>query len=185
MIILIGISGVGKSVQGQLFTKKEGYYWVSIGNLIREKMSEEAKENVLQGKLLNDNQIIDLVENVFRESLPKNQQIVIDGFPRTIGQAKWLIRQIKNKEIDLTGIFFLHASENIVTKRLLSRGREDDKPEIIKKRFQQFKLKTMPIIKLMKANNIDIIDINGDNDPNEVHNDILKELNKIERRNAD
>ncbi|MCL5112899.1 MAG: nucleoside monophosphate kinase [Patescibacteria group bacterium] len=185
MIILMGISGVGKSVQGQLFTNDGKYSWVSVGNLVRQKMDGEAKKNILRGELLNDQQIIELVQNVVSKSSHIDQEIVMDGFPRTIYQAKWLTEQIKKGKICLTGIFFLHASEEVVTKRLLSRGREDDRPEIIKKRFSQFKTKTVPITKFLKENNIDIIDINGDNNPQKVHQDILRALQEIRVNNAD
>lgn len=172
MIILIGISGAGKSIQGGML---EGYKWISIGEVLRKKLEGEQKESIKFGNLLSDDQVISIVEMVLKSN-SNLDRVVIDGFPRTEKQARWLVEQVAKKELNIEVIYFIHASEGVVINRLLERGREDDTLEIIKKRFDIFYAQINPIMRILKEASIRIVDINGDNSPDKVHQEIINNL---------
>ena len=174
----MGVAGSGKSVQGKLFTDELGYAWISTGNLFRAYIVGERRKELFSGKLLDDQEVIELVERALRD-ISLKEEFVIDGFPRTQKQAEWLIDQIKLGRIKLTAIYNLHAHKDVVTKRLLARGRNDDNIEVIKKRFQEFDNKTLPIIDTFKKAGIKVIDINADRPPLEVHQEIISHLSEI------
>ncbi len=178
MIILMGVIGAGKSIQGKLFTDELGYAWISTGNLFRAFITGERRKELFSGKLLSDEEVIDLVKKAFK-NIDLNQEFVIDGFPRTKGQTEWLISEIESGEVKLTAIFNLIASEEEVIKRLLARGREDDQIDTIKTRFEEFKSKTLPIISVFKERGIKVIDIDADKSPMEVHKEIISHLPEI------
>ncbi len=171
MIIITGDIGTGKSLQGQLLAGEVGYKWISTGQLFRSSLSEERQKELLSGKLLDDREVIELVDRTLNQI--NNDQIVLDGFPRTNVQAQWLLDQVKTKRIDLTIIINLVADKEVVTKRLLARGRGDDNEAIMKERFREYEIKTLPLIDLYKKNNINVIDINASQTPEKVHEDIM------------
>lgn len=172
MIIIMGVVGAGKSLQGQLFAKETGYKWVSTGELFRAYLPEDHQKDLLTGKLLDDQEVIELVDRALDEV--GNSRIVLDGFPRTIVQAQWLLDQINNNRVKMTSVFNLVADREVVTNRLLARGRGDDVDAIIDERFHEYETKTVPLVDFFKKNNIDVVDIDADQTPEKVHEDIMK-----------
>ncbi len=175
MIVLMGVAGAGKSMQGRIFADEHGYSWVSTGELFRVLVTGERRQRMLEGHLLNDKEVIDLVDRTFN-LIDLNQEFLLDGFPRTINQATWLLGQVHSKRLKLTAIFNMEASLDIVEKRLLKRGRIDDTPESIKMRFEEYKSTTLPILDLFKKENVPIYNINADNDPLQVHDEIIHHI---------
>jgi adenylate kinase len=174
----MGPAGAGKSVQGKLFTDELGLAWISTGGLFRAFITGERRKELMSGKLLDDQEVIALVQKALA-NIDLKDEFVIDGFPRTIKQANWILDQVKNKKLQLTAVFNLVASKRAIQERLIQRGRDDDNPKVIKVRFEEFKHKTLPIIELFKENNIKVIDINADARPIEVHREIIGHLPEI------
>src|ERR1700721_857264 len=145
MIILMGVAGAGKSLQGQMFVDGQGYHWLSTGELFRSQLSEERQKELATGKLLGDQEVIDLVDKTIEE-IDSNKKVVMDGFPRTISQCQWLLDQVKKERFDIEAVFVLVVSFEVVKKRLLNRGRSDDSETAIKQRFDEYTNKTAPVI---------------------------------------
>lgn len=176
MIILMGVPGAGKSMQGRLFADDHGFAWVSTGELFRVLVTGSRRQKMLHGQLLDDQEVIELVDKTFN-LIDLKQEFLLDGFPRTIIQANWLKDQIDSNRIHLTAIFNLIASLDVVKKRLLKRGRVDDTKESISLRFQEYKEATIPIIDFFKKLNFPIYDIDANRDPIEVYNEINQKIN--------
>ena len=98
----------------------------------------------------------------------------MDGFPRTIPQADWLLEQIHNGRFSLTAVVNLAASEDVVKARLISRGRQDDTDEAIAERFREYRAVTLPILEHFKQEGVTVCAIDASKTPREVHDDILK-----------
>jgi adenylate kinase len=128
---------------------------------------------MLQGKLLSDDEVIAILDKVF-ELIDTDQEFVLDGFPRTVAQADWLSGQAHDHRFKLSGVIHLLASEEVVRKRLESRGRPDDTKEAISKRFQEYDSVTLPIIDHFKRLGVKVCDIDASRPPREVHDAILK-----------
>lgn len=173
MIVLMGVAGSGKSMQGRLFADEKGLAWISTGEILRVLVTGKRRLEMLQGKLLNDDEIINIIDKVF-ELVDLSGEVVIDGFPRTVAQAKWLLEQVDSGRFNLTGIFNLVAPEEVVRRRLHSRGRVDDTDNAIKTRFDEYRAVTLPILDLFRGHNLPVHDINANQSPEKVHSDILR-----------
>lgn len=173
MIILTGVAGAGKSMQGKMLADEHGYAWISTGEILRVLVTGKRRQEMLEGKLLSDGEMITILDKVF-ELIDPTQEFILDGFPRTIKQADWLLEQVKNGRFDLTAIINLDASEDVVRQRLMARGRQDDTTEAISERFREYRTVTLPILDHFRAENIRVCDINAAQDPREVHDAILK-----------
>ena len=172
MILLMGVAGAGKSMQGRILADEHGYAWISTGEILRVLVTGKRRQEMLQGKLLSDSEVTELLDKVF-DLIDTSQQFVLDGFPRTVPQADWLIEQTRSGRFKVDCIINLVATEAVVSKRLLSRGRLDDTPEAIRRRFDEFETETKPILEHFRAENFPVADINADRDSRDIHDEIL------------
>ncbi len=177
MIILMGVAGAGKSMQGRLFADEHGYAWISTGELFRVLVTGKRRQQMLEGKLLSDDEVIRLVDKTLN-MIDLEQEFVLDGFPRTKTQANWLLEQIHSSRLHLTAVVNLVASPEVVKERLLSRGRQDDTEEAITKRFTEYESTTKPILDFLRQEKVPVHDIDAARDPIMVHDDIMSRLDK-------
>lgn len=175
MIIFMGVAGSGKSSQGKRLADEQGYPWVSTGEFLRMLVSGQKRKDMLSGKLLANGEIISLVQKIFNV-VNTDEEFVLDGFPRTVEQADWLINQFKHGQLDITAVVHLLASEEAVSKRLLARGRADDNETAIKERFREYNDEMKPILAHFEAANVPVVDVNAEQAVSDVHADILKAL---------
>jgi adenylate kinase len=173
MIILTGVAGAGKSMQGKMFADEHGYAWISTGEILRVLVTGKRRHEMLQGKLLSDDEMIAILDTVLN-LIDSKQEFVLDGFPRTTKQADWLLEQIHGKRLKLTAVINLDASEEVVKKRLMARGRRDDTEEALSERFAEYKSVTLPILEYLKKEGIHVYTIDAAQEPRAVHDDILK-----------
>jgi len=172
MIILTGVAGAGKSMQGKILADEHGYAWISTGEILRVLVTGKRRHEMLQGKLLSDDEMINLMDKVL-ELIDTQQEFVLDGFPRTVPQADWLLEQVNNGRFSLSAVIHLAASEEVVRARLLERGRQDDTEEAIAKRFSEYREVTLPIIEYLRKEGAKVCDIDAAADPRIVHDAIL------------
>lgn len=177
MIIFMGVAGSGKSSQGRRIADERGLAWLSTGEFLRMLISGEKRKDMLSGKLLEDGEIIRLVRKIFNV-VNTEEEFVLDGFPRTLAQADWLINQVKHGQLKITAVVHLIASEEAVQKRLLSRGRLDDNKEAISERFREYNEEILPILKHFEEAGIRVIEVNAERSVEDVHTDITATLDK-------
>jgi adenylate kinase len=166
----MGVAGSGKSMQGEILAKKLGYQWLSSGHLLREYVTGKKKEDMLKGKLLDDQELIGIISKALSEADQKH--MILDGFPRTLVQANWLLKRHEEGKISLDKVVLLEVSKETVLKRLLQRGRQDDNEETINKRFEEYEKLTLPIIDLYTSHGIDVCRIDGGQSIEEVSRSI-------------
>lgn len=175
MIIFMGVAGSGKSVQGRRLADEMGLPWLSTGEFLRMLISGERRKAMIDGKLLRDSEIIELVRKIFN-LIDLKEEFILDGFPRTIAQADWLLNQVKHDQLEVSAVIHITASEAAVHKRLIDRGRPDDHPEAIKERFQEYEQAIKPILEDFKKAGVRVCDINGEQPVELVHDDIVAAL---------
>lgn len=173
MILLMGVAGAGKSVQGQLLAKDLNYQWISTGEYLRQNINPARRDEMMKGKLLGDEEIIGIVSELFSESANNS---IVDGFPRTIAQAKWLLGQHQANKVDVTAIINLKAGREVILRRLLARGRADDTKEVIEKRFEEYQTTTLPIVSFFDQKGIAVYDIDGERSIEVIHAEIMQKL---------
>lgn len=177
MIILMGVAGAGKSMQGRLFADEHGYAWISTGELFRVLVTGKRRQQMLEGQLLSDEEVIKLVDKTLK-LIDLDQEFLLDGFPRTKTQTDWLLEQIHAGRLKLTAVFNLTATPEVVKKRLLARGRQDDTEEAIRKRFAEYETTTLPILDYLKQEGAPVYDIDADQDPITVHDTIMRYIDQ-------
>jgi adenylate kinase len=171
MIIFTGVAGSGKSVQGRMMADDLGLPWLSTGEFLRMLVSGERRRDMLAGKLLTDREIIKLVQKIFA-LIDVHKEFVLDGFPRTVSQADWLLNQHKHGQLDVTAMIHLVIDEQTALDRLLQRGRQDDTKEAILERMREYEEVTTPILDHFKKAGVPIFDVSGQGDVHDIHKQI-------------
>lgn len=175
MIIFIGVAGSGKSVQGRLLADELALPWLSTGEFLRMLISGQRRKEMLAGKLLEDREIIKLVQKIFA-LIDVHEEFILDGFPRTVSQADWLLNQHKHHQLDVTAVIHLMVDEQTVLARLEKRGRQDDTREAIAERLREFEEVVQPILGNFKKAGVPVFDINGDDTVEAVQTSIKQSI---------
>ena len=184
VLIFLGPPGSGKGTQAEILTDKLKYFHISIGDLLRENISKNtdlgklATKYVNSGELVPDDLIIELVNSTLHKLQNENSQyqgVILDGFPRTINQAASLDSKIKDSGALIKAVIYLDISDEKIISRLQSRGRNDDKPELIRNRLNVYREQTEPLLGFYSEKKL-LESVNGDQGLDEVNNNILNVL---------
>ena len=175
-IVLIGIQGSGKSTQGNLLSKNLSLPYLSTGHIFREMAREKTKLGgkvkliITAGLLIPDELTIQVVEK-YLERPEYSSGYIIDGFPRTINQA----REFKN---GIDKVIYLDVPEEESLKRLAFQDngmRPDASVKAIRKRIESFYKFTQPVIDFYKEEG-KLIEVDGTKTIEEIHKDILEKI---------
>jgi len=168
-LIFLGPPGAGKGTQAKIFLDRSGIVQISTGDILRAavakgtELGKEAKSYMDKGELVPDSVVIGIIEQRIQEA-DCAKGFVLDGFPRTLEQARALDSILAKLNIELSHVINFAVPDEELVKRLLGRaeqeGRSDDNPESIKNRLQVFKEKTQPLIQYYSDKKI-LRDING------------------------
>jgi len=180
VIIMFGAPGVGKGTQSKLLSDKLGISHLSTGEKFREEIESGseygmmAKSYIDKGELVPDEITIEFVKDILSDEQYK-KGCIFDGFPRTIEQAGSLKKMLMKMGKDIHKVINLSADDDVIMKRLLKRGREDDTEEIIKDRLKVYKENTEPLIQYYGNQNL-LLDVKSSGNEEEVNETILKKL---------
>lgn len=162
MIIIIGIAGAGKTTQGHILAERLKGHWLSTGQLLRDHISGQYADKMLAGEVIDDNQLLPVLDEELKKLQADKNEIILDGSPRSLHQAEWLVKKIKAGQIKLTAIIHLKASKEVVKSRLLGRGRPDDTETAINQRFSEYDKAILPILNYFEAQGFKIYTVNGE-----------------------
>tara|TARA_E500000178_G_C16924099_1_gene708616 strand:+ start:433 stop:981 length:549 start_codon:yes stop_codon:yes gene_type:complete len=176
-IILFGPPGSGKGTQAINICETLRVPHLSTGDMLREAVTsgsdvgKKAKEIMENGGLVSDEIVLSIVkERIALEDCANG--FVLDGFPRTINQAIGLDSLLENNQ-KIEYVLRIKVDEESIIKRLIDRGRSDDKPEVIKNRFKSYNSLTQPLIPFYEDREI-LFNVNGMQDIEKVFDDIKK-----------
>lgn len=211
--IIFGAPGSGKGTYASRLQAKLGVDVIATGDIFRELLKEDSelgkkvKVYVEKGHLIPDEIVIEVL-NQRLSKIPKEKGFILDGYPRTLEQAKTL-EGINRIDV----ILLLDVPDWIIIERLSSRRicrncgtvynirflkpkvegicdkcggplyqRSDDKPEVIKKRLQVYQEQTSPILKYFREKKVPIVTSRTttlDAQPEPIVNRIIEELKKL------
>ena len=175
MILLMGPAGAGKSLQGHKLADEHGYAYISTGEIFRLFLTGHRRAAMLEGKLMSDQETIDMIDKVF-DIVDTKDEFILDGFPRTADQVAWLMDQVTKGRFDKPIVVHMDVSEKETRRRLALRGRPDDTPESITERYRLYANKTQPLLQQFRDSGTTVLDVNADGTPTEVYNNITKAL---------
>jgi adenylate kinase len=162
-LILFGPPGAGKGTQAIRIAEKNKWIHVSTGDILRAEVSQgtplglKVKAVMEVGHLVSDELLIEIMESVFLKHADA-KGFVLDGFPRTLNQAKELDKMLLKLGHPVSLVLALEVNEEELVKRLLKRaleqGRKDDTEEVIKNRLVQYHAHTKPLVDYYKEKNL-------------------------------
>ncbi len=175
-IALFGPPGAGKGTQAKLLVERHGLCHISTGNILRAAIKKrtpvglEAKKYIDAGQLVPDAVVRDLAEDAITEQ--DCRLFILDGYPRTVQQARWLTSFLDARGTSLEAVIFFTLPDDVIVDRLSKRRmhretgenyhldhkppppdvdpalivqRPDDKPEAIRERLRVYKEQTQPV----------------------------------------
>ena len=207
-MVLFGPPGSGKGTQAKLLTERLSLPHVSTGDMLREHIALgdplglEVREVIKAGNLVPDHLVIRLVED--RLDRPDCEAgVLLDGFPRTIDQARMLLGMAEGRGLRLL-VIHLKVDYDVITARLTGRRicpqcgtlynirlkppivhgrcniegarliiREDDKESVIRQRLVAYDAQTMPVLKFF-AERVNFFEVDGsDRKPEDLSSEIV------------
>jgi adenylate kinase len=168
-IVLLGPPGAGKGTQAQRIMEKFGIPHLSTGDMLRAAVHAEtgigrkAKQIMAEGKLVPDELVVAaVIERIAQPDAKRG--FVLDGFPRTIGQATAFDDLLHTETAELDRVIELRADEEILLDRIETRAREarqngrtvraDDNHEALKVRLDAYNEQTAPLIEYYRSKGI-------------------------------
>ena len=167
--LLLAPPGAGKGTQGERLAQVYGVPHLATGDLLRHHVAEatalgrEAKGYMDRGELVPDRLVVDMVS----DRIAGAQQLagfVLDGFPRTLTQARQSYEWGRAKGRTFHAVISLQVPEDELVRRLVERGRSsgrtDDNEETIRNRLTVYAEHTEPLLDFYRGREI-LLEVDG------------------------
>jgi adenylate kinase len=174
---MLGAPGSGKGTQGARLAERLQVPHIASGDLLRAQVRDRTELGRLiagcldSGKLVPDEQVLDLVLPVVLAAAAGAGGYVLDGFPRSVAQAVKAESVLAESDAGVERVIFLAVPEPVLVERLLERagaaGRSDDTPEVIGDRLRVFQAETRPLIDHYRARGL-LLEVAADRPAEEI-----------------
>ena len=186
-IIFFGPPGAGKGTQAKIISEYLKLPHLSTGEILRKKILEKdnlsmkLKEIMSSGKLVSD-EILNVIVSS-RLSNEASKGFILDGYPRTLKQAKFLNNFLEKQSNKINYIFNIQISFDILKERIIKRSseesRDDDKIDVITTRYNEYLHTTEKVSQFYKEIQPKIFhEIDGINKIDEITSKIKEILKK-------
>lgn len=203
-LILLGPPGSGKGTVAERLARERHFIPISMGEILREEVNkgtslgQEIKKYIEKGNLVPDQLAVEMI----KLAVGKKNHFILDGFPRTVEQAK----KIAGLRIAL--VIYLDVTEKVILERLAGRRvcqkgehiyhlqnlppkkrgicdhdgskliqRKDDQPQVIKERLKVYQQKAKLLIEFYRKKSI-LSTVDGSLEPKEVYEEVVRRLGK-------
>ncbi len=155
-IVIFGGPGSGKGTQSAKIAEKYKLFHISTGDVLRDHIARRteigrvADDYISKGKLIPDQLMIKILEDVVKSEAEKTRNgVIFDGFPRTLPQARELDALMEVLESRISAVIGLEVPDDELVNRILLRGKEsgrsDDNAEAAKTRLAVYHQQTHPL----------------------------------------
>ncbi|MDD6888742.1 MAG: adenylate kinase [Bacteroidales bacterium] len=154
-IIIFGAPGSGKGTQSERLIAKYNLCHISTGELLRDHIARKTELGIVadsycsRGQLIPDDLMIEILAHTIDNDPNAAKGLILDGFPRTIPQARALKQLLAERGMKIDNVIGLEVPEDELVQRLLKRGQEsgrsDDNLETINKRLDVYRTQTYPL----------------------------------------
>lgn len=149
--VLLGAPGCGKGTQAERLETALGVPAISTGDLLRQAVAQKTAlgqsvaATLASGRLVDDELMAEIVRARIQEDDARDG-FVLDGYPRTTGQAETLDEMLRQGATCLDAVVFLDVPEEVLVQRALARRRDDDQEPVIRRRLALYREKTEPLV---------------------------------------
>jgi len=183
IMIVLGAPGSGKGTLSKELKKDYGFSHISTGDLIRNSDDPELKKIIEGGDFVPDDMMVKMLRKELR-GLDLSKGIILDGFPRTIKQAKRLDSMLGKMGLGLNHAVYLEISDDVAKDRIRDRAKKEDRKddsseEVINKRFDEYKEKTLPLVDFYEKSR-KLVRINAEGGKDDVLQKVVERL-KLEK----
>ena len=187
-IIFFGPPGSGKGTQAKLIAKELNICHLSTGDILREKLNDgselsiQLKQVISSGNLVSDNILNKIIANKLI-SKNCNNGYILDGYPRTIPQSKFLLSFMKSNKTVVDLIFNFEIDFKIVEERIVLRSqkeqRDDDNLDVIKTRLEKYAEETYQVSQFFSSNfSTNYFTIDASKEVSEIQKELIKIIKK-------
>jgi adenylate kinase len=183
-LVLLGPPGSGKGTQAEILSARLGVPAISTGDMLREAVAAGTGLGRRVHGIMTAGDLVDdaTMAEVVRERLAQadaGRGFLLDGYPRTPGQAQTLEAILGDRRQRLDGVLLIDAPDEEVIHRIAGRGRElgreDDSEAVARERLRVYREKTRPLVGYYEGQGL-LRTIDGDQPVGHVTADILAAL---------
>jgi adenylate kinase len=153
--VIMGVQGSGKGTQSEMLAADLDLVHISVGEIFRWNVANHTKLGTRVQRVITAGELVadDLVESVIARRLAEhdwNYGFILDGFPRNVAQAEFLLRSY-----DVDAVIELDLPDSEVRRRVKARdgqaeARDDDTEQALEVRLREFHEKTRPVLDLFR-----------------------------------
>lgn len=180
--VMLGAPGSGKGTQAEYLAAALGVPAISTGAMLRDAVAlgsalgRKVEGIMAAGALVDDA----LMAEVVRERLARPDAaggFLLDGYPRTTGQAATLDSILAERRERLDAVVMLDVAEPVLVGRAVARQRADDREDVVRERLRVYREKTEPLVEHYESRNL-LRRVDGERAVGEVTAAILKILGR-------
>ncbi len=160
-LIILGPPGAGKGTQAVRIAQRLEIPQLSTGEMLRAEehartnLGAQVKGIMETGGLVPDGLVLRIISERI-DAQDAQHGFILDGFPRTIGQAIGLDELLAEKHLDLDAVLEIRVAEEALLDRIMTRAKEmakegkparkDDNPETLRRRLHVYTEETAPLV---------------------------------------
>ena len=177
--------GAGKGTHSAHLAQASGAGHISSGELLRAEIARGSElgarigEYTTRGDLVPDDLIFDVLVPVVRHAVEQSGGYILDGFPRTLAQARRAAELGGSLRLSADAAVYLTAPRHVLVSRLRARAererRADDTPSVIERRLVVFAAQTRPLVEYYRDRGI-LLEVDADRPEIEVQDELRRRL---------